>query len=924
MASPWAYNAFISYSHARDAALARALQTGIEGFAKPWYRMRAARVFRDTANLAVNPDLWQSIQDALAAAEWLIVLVSADSAGSVWVNREVEWWLANRSPARLLVVATSPGLAWDDRAGDWAPGATVPPALRHAFAREPLWADLSDVRPDGIRPRIDPERLATIAAAIHGVPRDTIIGDHLRAHRRTMRVARTAVTVLATLTVVSILATVTAVGQRDTAQAQERLATSGELAALSAAELGTNLDVANLLAVAAYRTEDTPQTEGALLQADATSPHLVRFLPTGDTVTALAGAADGAAVAAGTTDGRLLSVRLATGSPTAVATGLGSITDVAVSANGNDIVATDGTSAVSWTPGQRPVRLSVAEPVGSVAISPAGGETAVLYGEAAAPASAHVLLRDSRSGAGHTIAVPGPYSNVGFPDDSRLIAMGDTSAQEWSVPDRRLLSKYATPALPAADDAFGSSVNGEYAGYSKYGDIYMWGTRIGKGIAINSVAPGGVVSDLAIASDGATVAVVASGTIDVAQAASGQDLGVEPQMTELTGGGAVTAVSFLGDDELISASGDSLELWNLRQESRMGDETGVSIPDADTAGEPPDLAFSPDSRKLAIVGGFQNSLSIYQAGSRFAMVSSRTSGAIGLPLWRGSELQLLYTDYKGNSFLVNEAGTSGLPLRDIPGGAGIMAASLASREDQLLVVDGLGGVWTYNLSTGKGRLAFPEQNDMKGNLVTPVQADISPDGTGAVITESSPDNVAAPASPKVVYVDVLTGRAHVVGAGGADAAVFAGGELFVQRATGTLEIWNAAATRRLRTLPGSGGYTSTLAVSPSGTLLARLRDDGTASVTDVATGEELATFTLPTPRNSTAVDPWNATTLAFTPDGQDLLTATSGGVMTEWDLSPASLIRSACTAAGRNLTAAEWREYVQSTPPANLSCATGG
>ena len=40
------YDAFISYSHALDGALAPALQTGLERFAKPWYRPRALRVFR--------------------------------------------------------------------------------------------------------------------------------------------------------------------------------------------------------------------------------------------------------------------------------------------------------------------------------------------------------------------------------------------------------------------------------------------------------------------------------------------------------------------------------------------------------------------------------------------------------------------------------------------------------------------------------------------------------------------------------------------------------------------------------------------------------------------------------------------------------------------------------------------------------------
>jgi hypothetical protein len=50
------YKAFITYSHA-DMSLATALQSGLHSFAKPWYQLRAIRVFRDQTNLSANPDL---------------------------------------------------------------------------------------------------------------------------------------------------------------------------------------------------------------------------------------------------------------------------------------------------------------------------------------------------------------------------------------------------------------------------------------------------------------------------------------------------------------------------------------------------------------------------------------------------------------------------------------------------------------------------------------------------------------------------------------------------------------------------------------------------------------------------------------------------------------------------------------------------
>ena len=44
-----AYDAFISYSHAKDKPIASALQSVVQTLGKPWYRRRALRVFRDAS-----------------------------------------------------------------------------------------------------------------------------------------------------------------------------------------------------------------------------------------------------------------------------------------------------------------------------------------------------------------------------------------------------------------------------------------------------------------------------------------------------------------------------------------------------------------------------------------------------------------------------------------------------------------------------------------------------------------------------------------------------------------------------------------------------------------------------------------------------------------------------------------------------------
>jgi hypothetical protein len=50
--NPSRYDAFISYSHAKDRPLAIALQGVIQTLGKPWFRRRSLRVFRDEGSLS--------------------------------------------------------------------------------------------------------------------------------------------------------------------------------------------------------------------------------------------------------------------------------------------------------------------------------------------------------------------------------------------------------------------------------------------------------------------------------------------------------------------------------------------------------------------------------------------------------------------------------------------------------------------------------------------------------------------------------------------------------------------------------------------------------------------------------------------------------------------------------------------------------
>jgi TIR domain len=87
------YKAFISYHHDSDERFAASLQSSLSRFAKPWYRLRTMRIFRDETSLSANPALWHSIEQALGESEYFLLLACPASASSRWVQQETEWWL---------------------------------------------------------------------------------------------------------------------------------------------------------------------------------------------------------------------------------------------------------------------------------------------------------------------------------------------------------------------------------------------------------------------------------------------------------------------------------------------------------------------------------------------------------------------------------------------------------------------------------------------------------------------------------------------------------------------------------------------------------------------------------------------------------------------------------------------------------------
>lgn len=185
------YDAFISYSHNDDTRIAKAIQDNLHRLAKRWDSLSAIRVFRDTTHLPVTA-LQPALVGALADSKFLILLASPKSAASNWVCEELARFLETHSPERVLIVLIDGDLVWDELLAHFAPGPTsaCPPVDAYRLDTEPLFLDLRWAVGESNLSLSNPrflDAVATLAATLQEVPKETLVGDLVEEHRRARR-----------------------------------------------------------------------------------------------------------------------------------------------------------------------------------------------------------------------------------------------------------------------------------------------------------------------------------------------------------------------------------------------------------------------------------------------------------------------------------------------------------------------------------------------------------------------------------------------------------------------------------------------------------------------------------------------------------------------------------------------------------------
>ncbi|OZF39318.1 hypothetical protein CH294_07565 [Rhodococcus sp. 14-2483-1-1] len=931
------YKAFISYSRSASKDLATSLQTGLERFAKPWYRLRAMRVFRDDASMSANTQLWSTIEDALRQADWFVILASPEAAESVWVNKEINWWRSNRDADRILIVQAKGEVVWDYQVNDFSSrlSTAVPGALYGAYAEEPRWIDMRwfsetpDIAPSD--PRFD-ERLADIAATVRGVDRDRLVGENVRLHRRALLLARVSIAVLISLLLVAVVAGVVAIAQARNAESQLRVATSRLLSSTAQAEAATDIESARLYAVEAYRLHADDQSRAALLGTASSSPLLVGNFHADDRITVTGGSSDGLKLTAGTASGQVLVWDTTTRSRSSLADIGTTVSAIAMSENGKVVAASSPETTQIWKDGvelkfERPEMDTSIYQV-ALAVSPTGNFTAMSITEDDPTGSsfygrAQVYIIDNANGyIVHSGNFPQPTVAITMADDYTVSA--------WlGIEETGNLETRTTEDFHLVSSSYGASGRPRYL----QGDLSRDGSTLVLPDASSgrfpifrasdaSVGEFGLLSGgeatlrseaIALSPNGSLLAVSNAGQISVSTVAD--DSGASTEEAVLIGNPPVIwgTLRFLSDRRLISASGQSVSLWDLDRDGGIVRSHNAIATSACTACGPVKLGVSPNGEFSVTDDDLSGLVSTKTAtGDAFIVPRDDYSTVYRFLGWKNDD-EYFVLNVRDRRIGIVPAASSVPKVEwnadyvDIDESSSVPISFHYNAQNDQLSFYYRGTV--YRLNGGNGE--YVSKQDLSLENVT-----FSADGSKVVGNIDSSD---------WKLHDLASGESQELALGDGVVTSYEGlefdhGLLRALHTNGDVEIWNEDASQVLSAIPSNAGIGNWVAVAPGAEYIAHYEANGSVSVQSL---DGTIIKNLELPKNSDSKPQ-----ISFSGDGRMLLVLAStfdnpeypDGALVSLNLDPENWIRAACEPSGRSLTDREWTEVTGTDRPDAFVC----
>ncbi|MFD7667999.1 TIR domain-containing protein [Streptomyces sp. NPDC059788] len=722
----------------------------------------------------------------------------------------------------------------------------------------------------------------------------------LAAARRTNRRLRVLTTGLTVFLALTLLAGGLALWSNERAQSRARLSLSDQLSAQADRLAQSQPDTAVLVGLeslsAAHDDRDAPQPPAGLVSGLARIGHASRLL-TGhrDQVQSAAFSPDGSTLATGSWDRTVRLWDTATGTQRgkALRGHTEAVLSVAFSPDGKRLATSGLDGAVRlWDTGtQRPVGPPLRTGQGDVtgvAFSPDGKRLAT------SGLNGTVRLWDVGTWSpygdpleGHEDVVTG----VAFSPDGKWLASTswDETVRLWPLEpgtgaDVRVLRGHSGLLRSVAFSRDGKRL----ATGGEDGTARIWEVATGRPSGLPLRGHKQDVWAVAFSPDGKRLATAGGDkTARLWDTATGKQVG-QPFIGHTS---VVLDVDFSPDGKRVAtASWDqTVRQWDVAE------SYSVSRPIAAHAGGVNGVAFSPDGTVLATAG-------LDGAARRWRVGSGEP---LGEPLEHGEEVnRVAFSRVGGLLATAGGDGTvrlwkaaSGAPLGPpVPAHEGAVQDVAFSPDGRLLAsagADATARLWWTATRQPSGTPLAGHQEAVNGVA-------FSPDGR-LLATASTDQTVGLWNVPDgTPHGPALKGHTNEI----RDLAFSPDGKLLATAgADRTVRLWDPSTGRQHgRPLTGHTDTVEDVAFSPDGELLATAGADGTVRLWDVATGRPYGPV-LTGHRGSVRA-------VAFAPRGSLVASAGADGTARLWDTAFASWTRAGCALVNRNLTQAEWDQYL--------------